>query len=42
MNDHIRQRLPDLIGAALAIALGSYAWIASADYSIGTDRKSNV
>lgn len=38
MNDHIRQRLPDLVGAALAIALGSYAWIASADYAAGTLR----
>ena len=38
MNDHIRQRLPDLIGAALAIGLGSYAWIASGSYAAGTLR----
>lgn len=39
MNDHIRQRLPDLVGAALAIALGAYAWIIATDYTAGTLRE---
>lgn len=38
MSGHMRQRLPDLIGAALAIGLGAWAWTVSAPYAAGTLR----
>lgn len=35
MTNHLRARLPDLLGAALAIALGLYAYVESRGYEMG-------
>jgi len=36
---HTRQRLPDVIGAALAILLGVFAYVQGTDYEMGTIRE---
>lgn len=39
MTTHARQRLPDLIGAALVIAFGVFAYVQGGGYDMGTIRE---